>query len=688
MDFIILLLGAGFVYLLYRIQKLETRLDAIDKPRTAETGKPLAKAKTVETPPPTVKQTKENSPVSRESKWELKMGAWVYTAIGSIALLLGLGFLLRFAIENNLISPAVRILLGVSLGAVLIGLGYWLETRMRQFAHILIGTGLGAWYLSLYAGSAVYGLVPDTIGFLLLCTVTCSGILLALRLNTQSLAAFALVGGFLTPFLLGSEQASPHAFFIYLIALNGVTLALAWFKPWRILPGLSFVGTVLTSSIWLAATGGNIHWSIPFAYFSILLVIFLARTITRILKGKLDSADYILACTNPIFFFAMMAGLHPESIEGRYWAAGIALLIALVHLALAAWRERVLFIGLGSMFLALAAPLYVEQSKWFLLAWTMEALTLGILADKLKSKKLDLLSHALFGIAAVGLINALGTAAGRMPWLNQRMLLWVIAIGAYTIMAWYDERKRMHEPGAKRTWLSTAHLVVTYALTLVAVLSEISVFYQPDQDLWMSTAAVVLGSLAVMGGLWIGSFAMRLSGVITIAFAGLTVIIDAAGRNPDQILQSPRVLALLICASIVGAIRVYLRTADSGLGKDEASFLKPAAWLTANAFLLTLVSAETLDGIRIYGGTSDHAQVALSIAWLVYGIALVVYGIVRKSKISRGTALAIFLLVIAKVLMIDTAELDNFARFITFISLGGVLMISGFLYNRFKARIE
>lgn len=678
MEFIILLLCVGFAYLLWNIKALEGRLDAQNPPKILESTAP----KPIQHQPEPLKTVTKIKPA-----WEFKMGAWVYTAVGGIALLLGLGFLLRFAIENNLISPALRVTLGLILGAVLTGLGYWLEKHMRNFAHILLGTGLGAWYLSLYAMTMIYNLVPSSISFILVCGVTIAGIALALRFNTQALAVFAMIGGFLTPFLLGARDASPHAFFIYLLLLNAVMFTVAWYKPWRLLPALSFIGTYIAYGVW-AYGSTNVVWYIPFTYLAILFLGFFGRSLLRIFKSRVDEADYTLLCANPLFFFACMSALHPTNIETRVWAAGLALAFALIHLGIAFWRERVAFIGVASLFLAIAAPLYFEQSRWFLLAWTCEALILGILADKVKSRVLDLLSHILFGITAIGLIDTLGTATGTIAWFNSRALLLAFIVGVYFIMAGYDERKRMNKHQAKRPPLSSAHLVVTYMLTLFAITSEIAGFYQPDQILWMSSASVVLGSLAMLCGLWIGSFSLRITGIVTIGIGGLIAIIEAFTRHTDQIFFSPRVLALLICAAIVGAVRIYLRSADNGLSKTESDMLKPATWLASNSFLFFLTSMEVVNGAKILGGSSQTGQVALSVAWLVYGIALVVYGIINKSVLSRGTAVALFALAIGKIVLIDTADLDNFARFITFISLGGVLMISGFLYNKFKTRIE
>jgi uncharacterized membrane protein len=683
MEFLIFLLCIGFGYVLWSVKKLEERVDALS-PKEMKPVEPVSKKSMIQAQAkPTSQAAKTLSP--EKSAWEFKMGAWVYTAVGGIALLLGLGFLLRFAIENNLISPEIRVALGLALGAALIATGYWLEKRMRQFAHILIGTGLGALYLSIYAATMVYGLLPLIVGFIFFSTVTAISVILALKLETQSLAVFGMVGGYLTPFLLGPRDASTHAFFLYLLVLNGVMLAISWYKPWRILPGLSFVGTILSFFAW-TLTNQQEAWFIPFTYLGLLFVEFLTRSIFRIAKGKLDQADYLLLCSNPIFFFSMMSAYQPENIESRLWAAFLALCFAIIHISLAFWRERVAFIGIGSIFLAITAPLYFKEHRWYVLAWSYEALVLGVLSKKLKSTLLEIVSHILFGLVAIILLTALSTASGSMAWLNQRILVFALAIGAFAGMAWYTEQNRKQDE--KRTSLASAHHVLTFLLILIAVISEIDIFYQPNQSLWMGVAAVILGGLAIMTGTQIKSFALRVVGEITIGLSAITVIVEAISLETDSILLSPRSLALLICTAIIATVNVYLNNTKHGIEKNELDFLKPATWLIANSFLFFLVSLEALNATRIWGGTDQTQQVVLSVSWLVYGILLVAYGILQKSKLARGTAVALFGLVTAKVVLIDTAELDNFARFITFISLGGVLMVSGFLYNHFKARIE
>ena len=61
--------------------------------------------------------------------------------------------------------------------------------------------------------------------------------------------------------------------------------------------------------------------------------------------------------------------------------------------------------------------------------------------------------------------------------------------------------------------------------------------------------------------------------------------------------------------------------------------------------------------------------------------------IIRKSRSSRLLSLSLFGLIILKVFLYDTANLGNLYRFISFISLGLILLLAGYLYHRYRDRI-
>ena len=75
---------------------------------------------------------------------------------GGVALALAGFFLVKYSIDQNLLSPAVRVILGGLFGLGLLGAGHWLRAKPdlangRRIAQSLSGAGLAVLYLALYA---------------------------------------------------------------------------------------------------------------------------------------------------------------------------------------------------------------------------------------------------------------------------------------------------------------------------------------------------------------------------------------------------------------------------------------------------------------------------------------------------------------------------------------------------------
>ncbi|HXZ45729.1 MAG TPA: DUF2339 domain-containing protein [Pseudolabrys sp.] len=88
------------------------------------------------------------------------------------------------------------------------------------------------------------------------------------------------------------------------------------------------------------------------------------------------------------------------------------------------------------------------------------------------------------------------------------------------------------------------------------------------------------------------------------------------------------------------------------------------------------------------GFTSDAEQYTYSAVWLIFGVLLLVAGFLLRSQPTRLASAAVVTLTIAKVFLIDMADLTGIFRAISFIGLGAVLVGIGWLYQRllFPAR--
>ena len=92
---------------------------------------------------------------------ETRIGGQWLNRIGIVAVLVGLSYFLKLAIENDWIGPGTRVAIGLVAG---VGLIWWSERfRARAFAafaYSLKAIGIGALYLSLWAAFQFYHLVP------------------------------------------------------------------------------------------------------------------------------------------------------------------------------------------------------------------------------------------------------------------------------------------------------------------------------------------------------------------------------------------------------------------------------------------------------------------------------------------------------------------------------------------------
>jgi uncharacterized membrane protein len=83
------------------------------------------------------------------------------------------------------------------------------------------------------------------------------------------------------------------------------------------------------------------------------------------------------------------------------------------------------------------------------------------------------------------------------------------------------------------------------------------------------------------------------------------------------------------------------------------------------------------------GGIGPTEFYAYSIAWLLSGLGVLGYGIMKGSKVARVGSLGILLLTIGKVLFYDTAELEGLYRVFSLLGLGVSLIGVSYFYSRF-----
>ena len=187
--------------------------------------------------PRPVAATEPSQKIGFEERFGTRWVVWV----GGIALALGGIFLVRYSIEQGLVGPGVRIMLGGLLAAALIVAGEWQRRTERQLSFpgvrsanipsVLTAAGTTVAYATIYAAYGLYGFLPPAAAFVLLGAVALATLAAAL-LHGPALGGLGIIGAYLAPMLVASEEPDYWALYIYLAVVNAAAFALARVRLW------------------------------------------------------------------------------------------------------------------------------------------------------------------------------------------------------------------------------------------------------------------------------------------------------------------------------------------------------------------------------------------------------------------------------------------------------------------------
>jgi uncharacterized membrane protein len=165
---------------------------------------------------------------------------------GGVTLLVAAILLVKYSIDAGLLSPWVRVVLGLTFGAGLIATAE-LARKMARFvqddrvAQSLAGAGLGSLYAATLAASSLYQLITPGMAFGGLSAITMLAMGLALRFGVPC-AVLAIVGGLATPALVQTGEPNVPLLSGYLAMVIGSLTVLSRRQRWFWLGALALAG--------------------------------------------------------------------------------------------------------------------------------------------------------------------------------------------------------------------------------------------------------------------------------------------------------------------------------------------------------------------------------------------------------------------------------------------------------------
>ena len=256
-----------------------------------------------------------------------------FSWVGGLMLFLGCVFGIKYAVENNLLSPATRIICSTGLGLALAAAGYFIRReKYRVTAHTLLGSGLAVIYASVYCAHAFYQFIPPAVTFILLALTAFAAFGAAVRKNAKYVGYLGAVIAFLTPLLVNSGSDSWIALFTYILFINAAAVLAAAKRGWNGLLICSLVFTWLSQTAWLFSPLSFEAYKLNgvCSFFSLyaLGASWLARK--QILKGTAPAALGVFLCAGMALMLAPAAMIH--STAAAIKLLGYTLLVNLLIL--------------------------------------------------------------------------------------------------------------------------------------------------------------------------------------------------------------------------------------------------------------------------------------------------------------------------------------------------------------------
>ncbi len=673
-----------------------------------------------------------------KSNLEKFVGENLINKVGIIITILGVGWGVKYSIDNQLISPLTRMMMGYLFSAGLLGLSYYLKKKYENYSAVLLSGSLAMMYFITYFAHSSYGIIGKFPAFGLMVLFTIYTVSESLRYNRSVIAHIGLVGAYAVPFLLSDGSGKVIVLFTYMAIINSGILFIAFKRYWKSLYYSAFAFTWLICIGWMITSYQSALSITGLGFLSFFFVLFMTAMLAYKIYRKEEyvRTDTLMLALNTIIYYILCLFIADRFDNGPFIFT--CLLIAF-HAALAfvlSKRKDVdsklvhHIYGLAIMLVAVAIPIKLND-EWVTISWSMLALVLVWIASTKQINSYRNLFQSVIVIAFISLLNDWnvhystdwsGRASHPFPSvLNFHFAssLAVALLFAGCTYVLFVRNKTIAEQ--KNSWQTSLLSISTSAFVLIALYGT---FYHEINHYWMQKLNTEYNSdpwgiisqtdkmFIHFRNVWIinytllfGAFVFLIlqrlsksklilaasyisSNVIMLVFLSIGLLnlswlrVDYAKPLPyasDWNLYT-RYFSFAYAALLLWTCYRYARTSE-----NKAQTIKAFDFLL-HVTCLWLLSAELLHWRELLGSAAAD-KTGLSILWGAYSLMLIVVGIVQKKSYLRIAAMAWLGVTLIKLFFYDLSELSTLSKTVVLVILGVVLLTISFLYNKYKATI-
>jgi hypothetical protein len=702
-----------------------------------------------QTKPPYSNQTALpiTKPPKVKSDLEKFIGENLINKIGIAVTVIGVAIGAKYAIDNELISPLTRIILGYLVGIGLLGFAIKLKKKYDNFSAVLLSGSMTIMYFITYSAYNFYDLFPQVLAFVLMVIFTAFTVVAAINYNKQVIAHIGLVGAYAVPFLLSEGSGKAAILFSYMAIINVGILVIAFKKYWKPLYYFSFGLTWVMYFLWYVSKfQTNEHFGLALAFLSIFFATFYLMFLTYKLlqKEKFENEDIILLLINSFIFYGIGYALLDNHETGEQLLGLFTLCNAFVHFIVSAiiFREKLadrnlfyLVSGLALVFITIAIPVQLE-GNWITLLWVGEAAFLFWIGRVKNIPIYEKLSYPLMILAFFSIVHDWTIVYDRYrpelpetkltPLLNVNILTSLLFLTAFGFINFLNQKKQYVPALASNKGITK---IISFSIPAILIFTLYYSFNLEIANYWnqlYADSALIINpegqeyptyfrnyDLSSFKTIWIFNYSLFF--VSALAFVNFKKL-----RNQKLGLINLGLITLLIAVFLIYGLYILGELRESYLEQTLSQYYKRGAFNVVIRYIsfvfvamalvagikyirkdfmignikmpfdfllhttvLWIASSELINWMDIAESAQSH-KLGLSILWGIYSLFLIALGIWKKKKHLRIGSIVLFGATLIKLFFYDISHLDTISKTIVFVSLGILLLIISFLYNKYK----
>ncbi len=691
---------------------------------------------------------KTSKPVKISMDLEKFIGENLINKIGILITVIGVSIGAKYSFEHDLISPMMRIVLGYFMGLSLLGIGLKLKNKYKNYSAVLVSGAMAILYFVTYAAYTIYQLMPQGLTFALMVIFTVFTVYAALNYNKQVIAHIGLAGAYAVPFLLSDDSGHVIILFSYMSIINVGILVISFIKYWKPVFYSSFLITWLIYYSWFNLSyQTNQHFEIALSFLTVFFLIFYISFLAYKLRKneKFGNEDILLLLTNSFLFYGIGYSILNNPETGKQLTGLFTVCNAVIHfiVSVVIYRKKLadrnlyhLILGLGLVFITLAIPVQLD-GNWVTLLWAGEAAILFWIGRTRSEPVYEILSYGLIFLAFVSILQDWGSGpylkqplGEIVPLFNINFLTSLLVLASFGFISFLNQK--IQRPAAVNIQKEILK-ISAYAIPAIFLFTlyysfrmEIASYFQhlfADSSVEITAEGkrfpeiYTNSDLLQFKSIWINIYSM-----LFLALLSLVNIRKLRNQQLGFINLGLNVLAILVF--LIADLYLFSELRETYLDQTLASYY-PRGFIyigirylsmafVAGLFLTTsrYIRQEFLKtDLKIYfdlllyisivwiasselihwmdmADSSQSYKLGLSILWGVCALLLISLGIWKKKKHLRIAAIALFAVTLLKLFFYDISYLDTISKTIVFVSLGILLLIISFLYNKYRHLIS